>query len=184
MTIVSGSALFFHGIGGLKSIDHDWLIEPGKSVGKVQLGHELTHVMKTLGQPKEVSGMEGEAAMGHIWTIWPGNNGHELDVYTVRGPENSASLPQNFVRQIRLTSPAFHTENGLHVGVGLERFNRFINPQSLIENTGKRRLYDDSSNGIAYEFAPRGKGWVCSAITIHPRGKGVQNEYLPYPHDL
>ena len=183
-TIISGSALFFHGISGLKSIDHDWLIEPGKSVGKVQLGHELTSVLKTLGQPKDVAGKEGEAAMGHIWTRWPGNNGHELDVYTVRGPEDASDTPQNFVRQIRLTSPAFHTEHGLHVGVAIEKFNRFFGPLSLIEKSTKRRLYDDSGSGIAFEFSPRGKGWVCSAITIHPRGKGVQSEYLPYPRDL
>ena len=178
--VVVGSSIFFNGMTSLFDVNCDWLIVPGQRVGKVRLGTERNKVMATLGQPKSVPGREGDAAMGHIWTVWPGNHGHELDVYTVRREDDSAGNPQNIVRQIRLTSPSFFTSTGIRVGESLGDVRAKDNKLSLVKDGPVLKIFDDVRHGIAFEFKKSNVTWRCAAITVHPKHSGVLKEYLPF----
>ena len=178
--VVVGSSIFFSGITPNLDVNCDWLIVPGKRVGKVHLGAERSKVMATLGQPKKVAGMEGDAAMGHIWTVWPGNHGHQLDVYTVRREDDSAGNPRNIVRQIRLTSPSFFTSTGVRVGESLRDIQAKSMRLSLVKDSPALKIFDDVRHGIAFEFTKSKVTWRCAAITIHPKHSKVLGEYLPF----
>jgi hypothetical protein len=160
-----------------------WLIVPGKSIGKVHLGTDFATVVTSIGEPDWKQAKEGDAAMGRFWYFWPGSRGTELDIYDIRGEQDSAAHPQNFIRQVRVTSSAFHTKDGLHVGSSLRSISQTDPHLSLTLSTSKIRLYDDVRNGISFEFATSGSShsaWRCVAIVIHPKNVGVFDEYLRF----
>lgn len=158
-----------------------WMIRPGQGIGKVGLGDNFPDVVKRIGEPSHNPG-DGDAAMGHIWLVWRGAKGGELDVYTVRGADDSASNPQAFVRQIRVTSTSFHTSRDLRVGMPLAEVAKRDRAAKRVHLSSTACVYDDERSGIAFEFrrsAEKGD-WRCFAITVHPRRSPVDRAYLPF----
>ena len=114
--------------------------------------------------------------MGHFWNAWKAKAGRELNVYTVRGENDSAAHPEQFVRQVRVESPSFHTADGVKVGTPLDSIHRKFSELKLIKPT--LRLLDCTQDGIAFELKKDSHNqWRCSAIIIHPKNRGVLEEY-------
>ena len=153
-----------------------WLIEPGKSIGKIYLGEQQAAVFHQLGDPSPDLAHEGDAAMGHFWNAWKGKFRRQLDVYTVRGVNDSAAHPEQFVRQVRVESPSFHTADGIKVGSPNASIHRKFSEMKLTKPT--LRLLDCIHDGIAFELKKdTHRQWRCSAIIIHPKNRSVLDEY-------
>jgi hypothetical protein len=160
--------------------DNHWLIVPGTSIGMVHLGTNVDTVFARIGRPNPKDEKEGDAAMGHFWFVWRGKRGSELDIYDVRGERDSAAHPENFIRQVRITSAAFHTNTGIHVGSTIAAVRRIDPNLSSAKESSQIRLYDDVKSGIAYEFRPVSSSnttWRCAAIVIHRKQISVLQEY-------
>lgn len=153
-----------------------WLIVPGRSIGKIQLGEQQAAVFAEIGRPDPRAGYEGDTAMGRSWIVYKGKSGHELDVYTVRGVNDSAAHPEQFVRQVRVDSPLFHMKDGTKVGSLLEAIHLALS-HTMTSKSGLG-LWDCQAGGIAFEVKrdPHGR-WRCSAIVIHEKGKSILNAY-------
>lgn len=152
-----------------------WQIKPGVSLGKVFLGEHIEAARSVLGKANPKSPNAG-ASMGHFWEVWSGKHHHELDVYSVRGPHDSRATPDVLVRQIRTTSPSFHTAGGIRVGSLLSQVQRELPSLFLVKKTDKMRLFDSRSRGIAIEI----RDGRCAAILIHPKGRSVSGEYMDF----
>jgi len=156
-----------------------WLIRPGKSIGKIYLGEQEAVVLTQCGNTDPRADYEGMTAMGRKWLIWKGKTGHELDVYTARGEGDSATHPEQFVRQVRIESPTFHTPDGIRVGSTLASIHLKLSEAKLRDQN--LRLFDSPERGIAFEMRRDSRSnWRCSAIVIHPKGNGVLEEYNPF----
>ena len=153
-------------------------ILPGKFVSFIHLGQQESAVAKRLGDSQG-----GDAAMGHDWIMWKHYLGGELDVYAVRGADDSARQPDMTIEQIRTTSPSIRTKNGIGVGSTTTEIRRkfkdaaylkldSVSPKDIV-------VWDDVKMGIAFEF-DHGKD-RCTAILVHPKGQGVAEVYMPYP---
>ena len=117
--------------------------------------------------------------MGRTWLIWKGKSGHELDVYTQRGEDDSAEHPKQFVRQVRTESPSFHTHDGVKVGSPLSSIHWKLTEVKIPDRS--LRLLDSQQKGIAFEVKKDIQGqWHCSAIVIHPENHGVLDEYVRF----
>ena len=97
-------------------VSGNYLIVPGKSVGKVSLGMEASVLDSLLGRPDK-----SDAAMGKAWLTWNGkrdehNNATELNIYTTY---SDSTMRQKTVQQIRTTSSVFATATGLRVYASL-----------------------------------------------------------------
>ena len=149
-----------------------WLIVAGQCVGKIRLGQEFGPLQRLLGPRSQSPGHDGYTAMGRDWSVWVGKSGHELDVYSERGTQDSAAHPQQEVRQVRVTSPSFHTASGLHVGLAV---GSLAGAEKLVVKDAT--LFDDKRHGITLE----GRAGLCTAILIHPKGEGALSRYLPFP---
>ncbi len=178
-TCVSIASIWMAGTTPADSPKDAWLIRPGRSIGTTFLGEQQLMVFAKFGMQSTKAGHEGDTAMGHSWIVWSGKSGHELDVYTVRGPHDSSAHPEQFVRQIRIESPSFHTAGGLRVGAPLESIGQGLTEAKIPSKT--IRLFDNRKTGIAFEMRLNAKGrWRCFAILVHPKGRGVLEEYLQY----
>lgn len=84
------------------------------------------------------------------------------------------------VRQIRITSPKFNTQNEISTGKSLQEIQKaFPNIKLLAKYTDEKtknlvEIYDSEANGIAFEFTQN----ECTAIIIHTKGKKVTEEYI------
>ncbi len=124
--------------------------------------------------------------MGHDWSYW-GQGKHEVDIYFVRGIDDSASHPEMPVEQVRVTSSRFHTANWVHPGSALATVEWLFPCAVSVKHEkgtpyyGNVALLDDVRRGSAFEFVVRGgklaDSAACTAIIIHPSGHGVLQEY-------
>jgi hypothetical protein len=153
-----------------------WVIVPGVSVGSVRIGSQSAPVLARFAKSSAVPGRVGDTAMGHSWCIFAGRHGHELDLYTVRGENDSAAHPEDFIRQVRITSPSFHLANGIRVGVSLSLLRRSIPHLVLAKQKGPITLFDSEKSGVAFEI----QNGRCAAILVHPKDSGVLREYMPF----
>jgi hypothetical protein len=149
-----------------------WLIVPGQSIGRIRLGEEFQSIVAIFGRPNG----RGEAAMGRAWSSWVGTSGHVVDIYTVRGTDDSAAHPANFVRQIQVNSPTFHTAHGVHVGESFTEISRRVANLALANTNGAMRLYDSVKAGLAIE-TQSGK---CIAILVHAPNAAIRHQYIPF----
>lgn len=153
-----------------------YVIAPGRSIGLVRIGETESEVASELGEPPN----GGDTAMGRKWVGWDSTSarravrGHELDVCLVR--RNDVYT----VDEIRTTSASFHTTSGARVGSSFAEINRLF-PRLTKVDVASAELVDDVSAGIAFEFRPRADSHSpCRAVLVHRRGRGVQDEYLPF----
>jgi len=125
----------------------DWLIVPGKSVGKVALNQNTDSVLSTLGKPDLTDG-----AMGSSMLTWLGKNGDStsrVSIFTQRdmgGPDESISR----VKQIRVTSPQFKTAEGIGTGATLTDLNSSYSIKA-VDKYKQLKVYDDLQHGIAFD---------------------------------
>ncbi|MDQ1142293.1 hypothetical protein [Pedobacter agri] len=162
--------------GKQKNIDSAFLVVPGKSIGEISLGENMTEVGKKLGRPDA-----GDAAMGKAWGIWYSKDStdgqkNELAVYS---SYRDTSMMVKEVKQIRITSAQFKTRNGLTTG-GPEAVTKLKFPAMelvssyLNQSKDTVNVYDSRQDGIGFEFL-KGKS---ISITVHPVNQSVNGTYL------
>lgn len=162
--------------GKQSDVDAAFLVVPGKSIGEISLGENMTEVGKKLGRPDA-----GDAAMGKAWGIWynkDSTNGqkNELAVYS---SYRDTSMMVKEVKQIRITSAQFKTQSGLTTGgpeadakskfPAMELVSSYLN-----QNKDTVTVYDSRQDGIGFEFL-KGKS---ISITVHPVNQSVNRTYL------
>lgn len=139
----------------------EWLIVPGKSVGKVTLNQNADSVMTTLGQPDLTDG-----AMGSSMLTWLGKNGDStsrVSVFTQRdmgGPDESVSR----VKQIRVTSLQFKTAEGIGAGAMFSDIDSRYSVKA-VDKYKQLKVYDDLQHGIAFDIDSLTSR--CVAISVH-----------------
>lgn len=159
-------------LDGVKNTGTAWLIVPGKSIGKTELNENADLVYKRLGKPDG-----GDAAMGKAVAIWFANHdskGHSTSIYTIMDMGNSDTA---LIKQIRVTSPAFKTSEGLGVGSSLPDIEKAFNVTVVetFSDSGKKYQVHDTEKGIAFEIGPDKK---CVAVIVHEAVKHVSDSYL------
>lgn len=156
--------------------DERYLVVPGISVGEISLGADMETVGQKLGKPQA-----GDAAMGKAWGIWyqkDSTAGHpsELAIYSAY---RDTSMRVKDVKQIRINSSKFKTQDGFAIGKNFEDTqNKFpgMSKAALYINENKDTVlvYDSKSDGISFEFL-KGKS---IALTVHPKNVSIVNTYL------
>lgn len=159
-----------------QAIDERFLIVAGKSIGEIFLGENMEQVGEKLGRPDA-----GDAAMGKAWGIWYSNDstGKHPNEIAVYSSYRDTSMLVKDVKQIRITSDQFKTQDGLATGTTMEETkNKFpaIEKLSAYLNEDKDTItvYDAKNEGIGFEFL-KGKS---ISITVHPVNTPVNATYL------
>jgi hypothetical protein len=159
-----------------QAIDERFLIVAGKSVGEISLGENMEQVIEKLGRPDV-----GDAAMGKAWGIWYSNDstGKHPNEIAVYSSYRDTSMLVKDVKQIRITSDKFKTQNGLATGTTMEETKEkfpAIEKLSAYLNEDKDTItfYDAKKEGIGLEFL-KGKS---ISITVHPVNNLVTETYL------
>jgi hypothetical protein len=155
------------------------LIIPGKSVGQTTLNEDAENVIKRLGKPDT-----GDAAMGKALSIWYANHdttGYETMIFSARqmGTANETSQ----VKQIRITSPWFTTQEGLHVGSTLKQINEHYvtRKAATFSKEGKPYFIYKTDKGIAFEI---GSNNSCTGIIVFDPKAATGQAYLPFYSNL
>lgn len=163
----------------VRTIDSKLLIVPGKSIGLTSLGQNTT-ALSILGKP-DLS----DAAMGKAWMVWYSKkndaSGFKNELMVSTGYKDS-EMKDKVVKEIRINSVDFKTQNEIEVGDSFETIQKefpdlkqvfkYIN----LETRKEILIYDSVSSGIAFEIQSDNK--ICVAIVVHPKQKEVNNEYL------
>lgn len=157
-------------------VDSNFLMVPGRSVGEISLGEDMAAVGKKLGRPDD-----GDAAMGKAWGIWYNKNSalKSEDEIAIYSSYRDTTMRVKDVKQIRITSPQYKTQDGLTTGVSesdtklkfpaMERISAYLNQQKDTVT-----VYDAKKDGIGFEFL-KGKS---ISITIHPMNQPISGTYL------
>lgn len=159
-----------------KIIDERFLIVPGRSVGEISLGEDMAKVSARLGRPDD-----GDAAMGKAWGIWYSKDSvagirNEFAIYS---SYRDTSMRVKDVKQIRITSAQFKTQDGFTTGRSVsetklkfpdvEKISAYLNEQKDTVT-----VYDSKRDGIGFEFL-KGKS---ISLTVHPTNQSVNGTYL------
>ncbi len=166
----------------IPEIPSGYLIEPGVRIGHIELNSDAEKLDSLLGKPDF-----SDAAMGKAWVSWYGKNTdggkqQELNVYTTY--ENN-ELMKKVVRLVRVTSSQFQTSHGLRTGDSFEKIQKafpdIVHLGDYNASTPEPVLmYDEVQSGIAFEF----QNDTCIAITIHPKGRKVTDDYITLHPDM
>lgn len=159
------------------SVDAKFLVVPGKSIGRIYLGQNVTELDSILGKPDF-----SDAAMGKALSIWyRGDTSkfkkREIAIYSSYA---DSTMKWKDVKQIRVNSNKVTTVTGLNNGNLLSSFTAKYSDFKKIstyvnDNLGDTiLLYDSKSNGIAVEFIRD----ISRAIIIHKKGEQVNETYL------
>lgn len=158
---VAATALQGRAVNGpvTKTISPDSLISPGKGIGNIRLGEDANKLTNVLGQPDRSDAAMGASLM--LWFAAHNTSGFQISVYAHR---NMGAKDESIshIKQIRITSPAYKTVDGISTG-------SFLNSIKKHFTVVKRRvpetdIYDDVKAGIAFEMDTADK---CSAIIVH-----------------
>jgi hypothetical protein len=147
-----------------------YLIRAGRSIGRIHVGVKGDFDLKRFPKPDAE-----DYYTSHSIKVWILKKSERTtDTLFVKTVSNSALgvEPSNgvSVQVIRVTSPRYHTLNGLSTGSTLARVRReFPNVVAVHDN---RNIYDDNKQGIAFEFADSSSAdSPCIAVMVHPRGE-------------
>ena len=154
------------------------LIVPGHRIGHTLLGADGARTLAALPNPyRSDAGMSQRC---YVW-VFPVAHGkpHTLFIHAVaNGTLNVKPLSGLTVDTIRVTSPRFATQNGLHTGSTLAQIRRQF-PHLRSANTA-HTLYDDKSRGIAFEFVHRpAANSRAIAVTVHTPGQSAATAASP-----
>src|ERR1700733_14367470 len=146
------------------------LIVPGQSIGQTPLGRFGADDLAKLPKPDA-----DDSGMGKYRSVWLSKNqaGRKDTLYIFSIANDPRDVqPRNGVtiQLIRVTSPWYHTANGISTGKTLSQIlRRFPGARSTDQS---QNLYDDAQQGIAIEFAGRATTKSpCIAIMVHPVGE-------------
>ncbi|SDM29644.1 hypothetical protein [Pedobacter antarcticus] len=153
------------------------LLIPGKQAGKVHLGQDMQKIFEILGKPAD-----GDAAMGSAMGVWynPKATGN-IDTVTVFSSYRDSTMSVREVKQVSVTSMFNQTEGGVHTGMKLDQLVEIYPDLKLVQRFKKEKgngellIYDHPGDGIAFDIV----NGICTAITIYPAGKSVNQIYLP-----
>lgn len=164
-------------------IDDNRLIVPGERIGQTHIGESLEAVNKRLGPPDS-----SDAGMGHVWEYRHSSPSsakrtnviHELDIYASFDEEATG----HYVRQIRITSPWFVTQEGIRSGSSFDSITYVypdVQPVAEYDEGAKHIVYDDLNEGIGFELLLDGNGNPnrCTGIIVHEPGRAIGNTYIP-----
>lgn len=164
--------------------DSAYLIVPGESIGRVNLGMSATELHDIMGDADS-----GDAAMGKSLQFWLSKDTlrHRKYVaaYTVNNFDGTGSPPE--VQQLQVTSPEFRTGEGLGAGSPFaeirEQFGQ-LEPLAYYTNEQGQQvyIYDAQAQGIAFEVAVPDS--ISTAVTVHAKGTDVTGTYLPIHPDM
>ncbi len=157
-----------------KTVSADWLLVPGVSAGKTKINENADSVYQRLGTPDG-----GDAAMQKAVAIWFAHHdttAYSTAIYTARNTDSPAIAS---VLQIRVTSPAFKTTEGIHTTSSLQEIQHVFSVENTEQYKDAGTVYTvyDSDKGIAFEMAPDEK---CIAIIIHKSGDIGEGTYLKF----
>lgn len=159
-----------------------YAILPGERIGHVTIGENLLDVNADLGRPDS-----GDAATGHVWAYWFSKTSDDvLGVYATFDSNGTG----HYVREIRITSPAFHLPSGISTGDSFSEAQRqFDQITPVAEYTSEKgqgtvTVFDAIASGIAFEVAggsasDRASGEIV-AMVVHRPGHSITQEYIPY----
>jgi hypothetical protein len=155
-------------LGGGARADDD-LIVPGVSIGNIRLGSDGADQLSRLPKPAAI-----DAGMSQTRQVWVENNEGSKDTVFVHTTANGAidAKPEDGVTidLIRVTASHFRTRTELRPGSTLGQV-RLVYPDSRPLDE-QNRIYDDSKQGIAFEFDPNPNfRSPCIAMMIHPPGR-------------
>lgn len=154
-------------------LSSDSLLTPGVSAGNIAINQDASEAFKVLGKPDS-----SDAAMQKTVAFWYEKHypkSTSFAIYTVR---DTGSNPIARIRQIRLSSPAYRTEDGLGVSSPLSLLKKKFDLKKVSLSNTSPRNYDlyDSQKGIAFEIEAEGN---CVAVIIHPANEPLKETYLP-----
>jgi hypothetical protein len=171
------SVKLYKDTSSVSDIESKLLIVPGKSIGKYFIGQNMVQVDSLKGKPDF-----SDAAMGKAWSIWygknkTGNKRNEIAIYSTYG---DSTMSFKTVKQIRVISSKFETNDGLNNGNLLSNFT--ANYPDLIQvsryidtNLGDTiQIFDSKMHGIAVEFLRD----ISRSIIVHPKGEALNDSYL------
>jgi hypothetical protein len=146
------------------------LIVAGQSIGQTHLGRFGADYLARLPKPDA-----DDSGMGRYRSVWLSKNqaGRKDTLYifsVANGPRDIEPSNGVSIELIRVTSPWYHTANGISTGITLPRILRGF--PGVRSTDSSLNLYDDANRGIAFEFAGGATaGSPCIAIMVHPPGK-------------
>lgn len=149
-----------------------YLVVPGHRIGHTLLGRDGARTLAAL--PKPTRSDAGASQRYYVWTS-PSAHGkpHTLFVHAVtNGARNVKPVDGVTIDTVRVTSPAFATQSGLHVGSTLSQIrHQFPHLRSVKLFSNPHTLYDDKARGIAFEFpAHPNASSRAIAVTVHTPG--------------
>lgn len=149
-----------------------YLVVPGHRIGHTLLGADGKRTLTCLPKPTR-----NEGAAGNRYYVWNSHAAqgkpHTLFVHGVTSGLMSVKPADGLtIDTVRVTSPAFATQSGLHVGSTFAQIQRRF-PHLRSVNSA-HTLYDDKARGIAFEFAhrPSASSRVL-AVTVHTPGEAA-----------
>jgi hypothetical protein len=167
---------------GTPSVNSRLLIVPGKSIGNISLGQNAGNLEAVLGKP-DLS----DAAMGKAWLTWFSKvsdtvTGNELNIYTEYKDDE---MREKVVRQIRVTSNEFQTNDNLRTGMSLDDISKIYPEIKLVgkydTNTNYPvSVYDVRDHGVAFETENN----ICTGIIVHTKGENVSDTYITFHPDM
>jgi len=165
------AGLCLSAFAGAASADN-FLIVPGRSIGRTVLGPNGTAELSRLPMPSACD--NGMQQTSLVWT-----SPTSRDTLYIHGINNSVEdglNPMNgmSINEIRVTSRRFHTINGVSTASTLAQVRRHFPDARPV--SGAPNLYDDRRHGIAFEFAqpvlPSSRCIGVSVIKPLPHGSG------------
>lgn len=149
-----------------------YLVVPGHRIGHTLLGRDGARTLASL--PKPTGSDAGMSQRYFAWTS-PAAHGQPHTLYihaTHNGLTDVKPLDGLTIDTVRVTSPAFATQRGLHVGSTFAQIQRWFPHLRSINSA--HTLYDDKARGIAFEFASRPKpSSRAIAVTVHTPGQAA-----------
>ena len=155
------------------AVDTTLQLTPGIAAGQVHIGQNAEEVYASLGKPDD-----GDAAMQKAVAIWYKDHdkkSYATSIYTVR---DTGDNPAARVKQIRITTPAFKTADGVGVSSTLDEIKGKYTLSELtdVKSAESDLAIHDSLKGIAFETDKQG---ICKAIIIHKSNEALHSTYLP-----
>lgn len=156
------------------SVSVDWLLIPAVSAGQTKLNENADSVYQRLGKPDG-----GDAAMMKAIAVWYAHHDttdHSVAIYTSKNTDTPVVAS---ILQIRVTSPAFKTAEGIHTTSSLQEIKNHFNVTKTQQYNyaGTSYAVYDSKQGIAFEMNTDS---VCTAIIIHKAGTTDEGTYLKF----
>lgn len=148
------------------------LIIPGQSIGQTHLGSNGNLYLNKLPAPAAF-----DASMQQTKRVWVEGSDQQSETLYISTITNAAlnaqPLSGNTISHIEVTSPWFHTPDGISTGsTRAQVLRHFPNARSLAFSDGK--ILSDQASGIAFEFANASADSPCISIAVDVPGDNVR----------